>query len=753
MDVAGSTSCTLCPSNAYNPATGATRCYSCGIGQRHSPNHTTCMPCASIVAGLTFVQYFEPGCALRCQPGVSYLRTSVYAPGGCGNCSTVTVPVGTYADAAVCTTAHRCTNAPSNAYYTGASPTRGVSACTWACNAGFTLSLGTCQPCAYAAGTFNATLHRPTSGCAYTCKPLRYIDVALRCDQWCNDLLVDLLLSPKQSKLIFLATRIREYTTIRPRYIQGVCGSAEVVPNAHLPFLRRGRYAYLSPTPAASVSLTCGNALLDVGEACDDGNGNSGDGCSRTCTVEAGLWDCDLIGVPCLPQCGWTTATLSGFVLPAASSCSKTYYDLTAMSSVPQQKAWMAANLIPCDCGGNAQRMVPYANCTAENLGCRLCATGQYHDDALARCVPCGSACAPGFTATSTPVCSTAVSTSAVLSQLRAAAGTAGAMAAAQLSLGCAPCPAPYGGLATTQVRYIDGCSYACFRTSTAASATLPVCRPPSYIKSNGGRAHTLLLLMPPSHRLLPYSSAPTHVATRTQMDMGAFTGLFAAAIGAYTYVKLNSQINALAQQIGVNLNNNKQQSQKKGPWNPSYIGAMQDAFQHATSDPAAQPPSYNDLLAAMRAFRPQAPPPPPAAPAPASAPAAAPAPALAAPQEAVVEPPPPGAVPAAEIPRAPDALPAGGPPADDAPAEEEVRPAAAPGGAVGAQARFYVPPSYRSTNAPYAARPYNTRSYPPRYYYHPNNNNNNHSGGGSSVAAARSSSRTTTPLIMLGYS
>ena len=27
----------------------------------------------------------------------------------------------------------------------------------------------------------------------------------------------------------------------------------------------------------------CGNGVVDVGEECDDGNNNSGDGCSNTC--------------------------------------------------------------------------------------------------------------------------------------------------------------------------------------------------------------------------------------------------------------------------------------------------------------------------------------------------------------------------------------------------------------------------------------------------------------------------------------
>ncbi len=42
----------------------------------------------------------------------------------------------------------------------------------------------------------------------------------------------------------------------------------------------------------------CGNALLEFGEDCDDGNRVSGDGCSVSCRLEEG-WRCDRVGEPC----------------------------------------------------------------------------------------------------------------------------------------------------------------------------------------------------------------------------------------------------------------------------------------------------------------------------------------------------------------------------------------------------------------------------------------------------------------------
>jgi cysteine-rich repeat protein len=48
----------------------------------------------------------------------------------------------------------------------------------------------------------------------------------------------------------------------------------------------------LAPTPVCSAMNTCvsgcGNARLDRGEACDDGNVTAGDGCSATCAIELG---------------------------------------------------------------------------------------------------------------------------------------------------------------------------------------------------------------------------------------------------------------------------------------------------------------------------------------------------------------------------------------------------------------------------------------------------------------------------------
>jgi len=56
--------------------------------------------------------------------------------------------------------------------------------------------------------------------------------------------------------------------------------------------------------PDASQAPGCGNSVVDVGESCDDGNGQSGDGCSSACAVEPG-YKCTVTGAACVAAaCG-----------------------------------------------------------------------------------------------------------------------------------------------------------------------------------------------------------------------------------------------------------------------------------------------------------------------------------------------------------------------------------------------------------------------------------------------------------------
>jgi cysteine-rich repeat protein len=55
--------------------------------------------------------------------------------------------------------------------------------------------------------------------------------------------------------------------------------------------------------PVEWLEGECGDGYVGQGEQCDDGDTNSGDGCSATCTEEAGF-DCDGVPSVCVSTCG-----------------------------------------------------------------------------------------------------------------------------------------------------------------------------------------------------------------------------------------------------------------------------------------------------------------------------------------------------------------------------------------------------------------------------------------------------------------
>src|SRR5690606_19878856 len=62
---------------------------------------------------------------------------------------------------------------------------------------------------------------------------------------------------------------------------------------------------YACPVPGADCVSTvrCGDGVVSPGEACDDRNEDSLDGCSASCALEPG-WTCPVAGTPCLSVCG-----------------------------------------------------------------------------------------------------------------------------------------------------------------------------------------------------------------------------------------------------------------------------------------------------------------------------------------------------------------------------------------------------------------------------------------------------------------
>ena len=63
---------------------------------------------------------------------------------------------------------------------------------------------------------------------------------------------------------------------------------------------------FASPAFAVNGASLCGNATVETGEQCDDGNLTAGDGCSATCTIEPGYSCTNQSGQPsvCTPVCG-----------------------------------------------------------------------------------------------------------------------------------------------------------------------------------------------------------------------------------------------------------------------------------------------------------------------------------------------------------------------------------------------------------------------------------------------------------------
>ena len=354
------TSCTTCPLNAYASVRGATACTSCADGFRSVPDRSTCVACPLIdQVTMFYSRYYEPGCNRQCAVGLAYATKNPYEPYACKACSTLAIPVGMFRPSnGDCSRPLPCTNAlVAGGVYSGSGNSAGV--CPFQCNAGF--SGAQCTPCFHA--QFDATKHMWIGpGCIYSCKSGMYRDAALVCTTPCVDLLV-------QTRVL---RRVSEYTasSARPHYELGVCGKLDTVPTSDIPFLRKARWGYL----ADYSGHVCGNSLLEMSEACDDGNVVNGDGCSSTCAVETGYWDCDLVGTACLPKCGWNTRAtdawglgLNGFLLPACEgarcNCTGISYYVVSQKALNERRPFMLTRFATCNCDGNVMRTIPYVVC------------------------------------------------------------------------------------------------------------------------------------------------------------------------------------------------------------------------------------------------------------------------------------------------------------------------------------------------------------------------------------------------------
>ena len=402
--------CNQCPTNTYKAGEGKGLCTPCMSGFQSVPDRSACVPCTDLNNTLAPWAIYLPnvsGCGATCNRNVAFPQgTNPYVPGGCAPCmGNLIVPRGMYPSPTDCSVFLHCVNVPAEnssalLQYTGSGNSAGI--CPWECSPGYSLQGASCLACGGGNG-FNQSLHTYTTGCAFACKPGLYYRGPTNADVSCTQRCVNLeeVLLPRCSNYFtFALNGTRSSTTKLPVYVLGYCGSNATDGASELAVVRNvGLYAAV----VAWAPQTCGNSMLNTGEECDDGNTRGGDGCSAGCLIErTGFWDCDVLGLPCLPQCGWTTEHLQGFVLPQPPPppgpwCTGLTYTSLLQQPLSERSSWMNARLTPCQCLLNPFQTLPYAQCNYTNRGCRQCPEGQYQDDLYSRCSPCGSACPLGF--------------------------------------------------------------------------------------------------------------------------------------------------------------------------------------------------------------------------------------------------------------------------------------------------------------------------------------------------------------------
>lgn len=484
----GMTTCMQCPLHTFSSRNGSVTCTNCSAGWRSVPNRTLCEPCPPLLAA-SYVEYYRAGCAVRCKPHVAYLHGNVYATDGCRPCADVVRGVGMYADPHDCSQSLRCTNAKiyPNTEYTSAS-VGGANNCSFRCTPGFKAQSvdavygrpTVCEACSSA--MIDSTKYVWTDGCQKVCRPYLY---AGDCSTPCVNLADEYAsgrITQRVSQIMMPSSRFY--------YQFDVCGTAsnEAYPRSDLPALRRGLWVHRSASIVSGGTPHCGNSLLDGGEECDDGNAQGDDGCSATCQVETNrFWDCDLIGAPCLADCGWSASNggMRGYVFP--SSCptppclctNLSYYRMLQTVPVSGRGSWMSQHLIPCHCNGHPLRTVPYEQCTQANRGCRMCESNEYHDDVRSMCVRCGSDCLPGYqqaAASSDDFCGNSLSTSylynnasALLVSYYTSYKTAYSLVEwRQMQMGCIRCSLTY----YDNVHWVHQCLFSCFKDTTGEDTT-----------------------------------------------------------------------------------------------------------------------------------------------------------------------------------------------------------------------------------------------------------------------------------------
>lgn len=466
--------CIPCDANQYSSVDGASACLPCPTGQMSSADHISCSNCIAplVNAALVVFKGSGQGCELMCNPSTAFSEVSPYLPsdkGGCNLCSQKPPPLGMKRQVQDCSRYDLCTNKPAlGASYTLQDPAG--QTCPWKCDPGYYqvgASSTECTKCTYQL----ATNEEFTDACNHACvfsyyKPQSGAAACQKCKN-IHATYSEFNIFPRVSDYQDLSASKRP-----PVFNAALCGYSSpsaAAAQAEESFAQHPFLAFFKQKPYViedgTLQKYCGDGLLQQGETCDDGNSISNDGCSASCLYESfSRYDCDELGVPCKPYCGWLDTHIQGrFLLPTPSAMQNcSLHSRYAYDNQPfdQRIAWLTVHFLSCECPYVAQQLL-YAECTAENRGCRLCNVGYYHDDAKKSCVRCGADCRLGFRNLSTVDqqhrCGPGIYTSNLASTdevayahdiIASSLSTRPALDAEilrQLSLGCEQCPLPQG--------------------------------------------------------------------------------------------------------------------------------------------------------------------------------------------------------------------------------------------------------------------------------------------------------------------
>jgi fibro-slime domain-containing protein len=125
---------------------------------------------------------------------------------------------------------------------------------------------------------------------------------------------------------------------------------------------------FACPTPGKPCVSTvkCGDGVITGDETCDDGNNKAGDGCDKSCKLEPG-WTCDDMGLPC------TAAMCGDGIIAGLEECE--YAAGEALGSKPGCSSTCTIN-VGYDCGASD----PFA-CAATVCGNKIVERGEQCDD------------------------------------------------------------------------------------------------------------------------------------------------------------------------------------------------------------------------------------------------------------------------------------------------------------------------------------------------------------------------------------